>query len=99
MAAASEPHGVAVVSHTLLGFVLPLLLAFTAIPLQTLLQNLQVVLGDVVELILVLLTFLLRLLARMLRAAMEVAVRIYDLVIFIPLWLEARITAWRNTTD
>lgn len=99
MAAASEPHGVAVVSHTLLGFVLPLLLAFTAIPLQTLLQNLQVVLGDLVELVLALLTFLMRLLARLVRAAMEVGVRLYDLVIFIPLWLEARITAWRNTTD
>ncbi len=99
MAAASEPHGVAVVSHALLGFILPLLLAFTALPLQTLLQNLQVVLGDLVELVLVLLASLLRLLARLLRALAEVLVRLYDLVIFIPLRLEARIVAWRTSTD
>ena len=96
LAAASEPHGVAVVSHTLLGFTLPLILAFTAIPLQTFLQNAQVVFGDALELLLMALSSLLRQLARLVRGAFELLVRLYDLAIFPPLWLEGAIAGQRG---
>ncbi|KUJ82537.1 hypothetical protein AWR36_012160 [Microbulbifer flavimaris] len=73
-----------------LALVLPLVLAFTAIPLESFLTSLRTVTG-------VCGVFLLRVLSLALRVAGAVAlragaflVRLYDIVIFLPLWLEQK---------
>ncbi|WHI45646.1 hypothetical protein [Microbulbifer sp. VAAF005] len=72
-----------------LGFVLPLILAFLAIPLEQFIRSARTVIGIGVGLSLRGMTLILRFLAM---ASLHLGVlvnRFYDIVIFVPLWLQA----------
>jgi hypothetical protein len=78
-----------------MGFTLPFALVFVAIPLETFVQSLRTVLGLVGIGALRLLRLVLRLLSSAFVHAGTALVRIYDIPIFMPLWIEHR---WRTPT-
>jgi hypothetical protein len=79
-----------------MGFTLPFALVFVAIPLETFVHSLRTVLGIVAGGLLRLLGLLTRLLGEILLHAGAALVRIYDIPIFMPLWIEAKFYARRN---
>jgi hypothetical protein len=76
-----------------MGFVLPFALVFAAIPLETFVHSLRTVVGLTGIGVLRALALLLRVLGNGLRHLGILAERIYDLPLFVPLWIEARIVA------
>ena len=79
-----------------MGFTLPFALVFVAIPLETFVHSLRTVLGVVAGGVLRLLGLLMRLLGEIVLHAGAALVRIYDIPIFMPLWIEAKFYARRN---
>jgi hypothetical protein len=73
-----------------MGFVLPFALVFVAIPLETFVHSLRTVVGLIGIAILRALALILRVLGNGTRQFGILAQRIYDLPLFLPLWLEAR---------
>lgn len=71
-----------------LGLLLPVVLAVSAIPLETFLQSGRSVLGDVLSVTLRLLAYLLRLAGQLADALAGLLTRVYDLLIFLPLAVE-----------
>lgn len=76
-----------------MGFILPFALVFVAIPLETFVHSLRTVLGLAGIAVLRALALLLRVLGNGIRHLGTLAERLYDLPLFIPLWLEGRRTA------
>lgn len=76
-----------------MGFILPFALTFVAIPLETFVHSLRTVLGIVGIAALRALALLLRVLSNGFRHLGTLAERLYDLPLFVPLWLEARAAA------
>jgi hypothetical protein len=76
-----------------LGFVLPFALVFVAIPLETFVHSMRTVVGLTGIALLQALALLLRLLGNGCRHLGALACRIYDLPLFVPLWIEARMHA------
>jgi len=73
-----------------MGFVLPFALVFVAIPLETFVHSLRTVLGLIAIGVLRALSLLLRVSGNGFRHLGTLAERIYDLPLFLPLWLEAK---------
>ncbi|MGH8195552.1 MAG: hypothetical protein ACREQ8_14300 [Woeseiaceae bacterium] len=76
-----------------MGFILPFALTFVAIPLETFVHSLRTVVGLAGLSVLRLVSLLLRLLGNAFRYIGTLAEQLYDLPLFIPLWLEARQSA------
>ncbi len=76
-----------------MGFILPFALVFIAIPLETFVHSLRTVLGLLGIASLGALALLLRVLSHGMRHLGTLAERLYDLPLFVPLWLEARASA------
>ncbi len=76
-----------------MGFVLPFALVFVAIPLETFVHSLRTVLGLLGIALLRAFALLLRVLSNGFRHLGTLAERLYDLPLFVPLWLEARLSA------
>jgi hypothetical protein len=76
-----------------MGFILPFALVFVAIPLETFVHSLRTVLGLAGIAILRAFALLLRVLSNGFRHLGTLAERLYDLPLFVPLWLESRVTA------
>jgi len=76
-----------------MGFVLPFALVFVAIPLETFVHSLRTVVGLVGIAVLQALALILRLLGNGFRHLGALACRLYDLPLFVPLWLETRMSA------
>lgn len=76
-----------------MGFVLPFALVFVAIPLETFVHSLRTVLGLSGVALLRAFALLLRVLGSGFRQLGMLAERLYDLPIFLPLWIEARHSA------
>ncbi|MFO7858133.1 MAG: hypothetical protein R6V11_04340 [Ectothiorhodospiraceae bacterium] len=83
----------------LLVFLLPLALAFTGVALAGVVLNTTPVVGLIAAGVLHLMILFLRLLASLAAFAGAVLVQVYDLVIFLPLWIEdtARKGQWSST--
>lgn len=79
-----------------MGFILPFALTFVAIPLESFVHSSRTVLGIVGQGLLRALSFLLRLIGNVFRHGGNMLIRLYDLVIFLPLWLEQRVLARRQ---
>jgi hypothetical protein len=77
-----------------MGFTLPFALVFVAIPLETFVQSLRTVVGLFGIGALRLLRLILRVLGSVFQHTGTALVRIYDILIFMPLWLEH---LWRKT--
>ena len=73
-----------------MGFILPFALTFVAIPLETFVHSLRTVLGLLAIGALRVFNILLRLLGNACRHAGTLAQHLYDLPLFLPLWLEGR---------
>jgi len=76
-----------------MGFVLPFALVFVAIPLETFVHSLRTVLGLVGIGLLRVVALVLRVLGNGMRHLGTLAERLYDLPLFVPLWLESRLAA------
>jgi len=76
-----------------MGFILPFALTFVAIPLETFIHSLRTVLGLIGIAGMRGLAMVLRVLSSAFRHFGTLAQRIYDLPLFLPLWLEARSAA------
>jgi hypothetical protein len=74
-----------------MGFVLPFALVFVAIPLETFVHSLRTVIGLSGIAMLQALALLLRLLGNASRHLGGLAQRLYDLPLFVPLWIETRL--------
>jgi len=74
-----------------MGFVLPFALTFAAIPLETFVHTLRTVVGMLMVFILRMITIGLRVIANGCMQVGTVLGHLYDLVIFGPLWLEAKL--------
>ena len=73
-----------------MGFVLPFALVFVAIPLETFIHSLRTVVGLVGIGLVRLVALLLRVLGNTFRHLGTLLERLYDLPLFVPLWLESR---------
>jgi hypothetical protein len=73
-----------------MGFILPFALTFVAIPLETFVHSLRTVIGLIAIGVLRFLAVILRLLGSLFHYAGALAQNLYDLPLFIPLWLEER---------
>lgn len=82
-----------------MGFILPFALVFVAIPLETFVHSLRTVLGLAGIAVLRAFALLLRVLSNGFRHLGTLAERLYDLPLFVPLWLESRLTARRPDGD
>jgi len=83
-----------------MGFVLPFALVFVAIPLETFVHSLRTVVGLLGIALLRALALILRLLGNASRHLGTLAQRVYDLPLFVPLWIETRLrAAARDATD
>jgi hypothetical protein len=76
-----------------MGFILPFALVFVAIPLETFVHSLRTVLGLVGIALLRAFALLLRVLSNGFRHLGTLAERLYDLPLFVPLWLESRLAS------
>jgi hypothetical protein len=76
-----------------MGFILPFALVFVAIPLETFIHSLRTVLGLVGIGFTRALALILRVLGNGMRHIGTLAERIYDLPLFVPLWIEGRVAA------
>ena len=74
-----------------MGFILPFALTFVAIPLESFVHSSRTVLGLVGQGTLRALAFVLRLLGNVCRYGGAMLIRLYDLLIFFPLWIEERV--------
>ena len=79
-----------------MGFILPFALTFVAIPLENFIASTRTVIGIFAAFFLRLLSVLLRLTGTGILRTGGMLVRLYDIVIFFPLWLEARFLSWRE---
>ena len=75
-----------------MGFILPFALVFVAIPLETFVHSLRTVIGLAGIALLRAFSLLLRVLSNGFRHLGTLAERLYDLPLFVPLWLESRLT-------
>jgi hypothetical protein len=73
-----------------MGFILPFALTFVAIPLETFVHSLRTVVGLAAIALLRFVALLLRILGNAFRHFGVLMEQLYDLPLFIPLWLEAR---------
>jgi hypothetical protein len=73
-----------------MGFILPFALTFVAIPLETFVHSLRTVVGLIAIGVLRFLSIVLRLLGSLFHYVGALAQHLYDLPLFIPLWLEER---------
>lgn len=76
-----------------MGFILPFALVFVAIPLETFVHSLRTVLGLIGIGIARAISLLLRVLGNGMRHVGTLIERIYDLPLFLPLWIESRMAA------
>ncbi|MEM9404168.1 MAG: hypothetical protein AAGA44_16995 [Pseudomonadota bacterium] len=74
-----------------MGFILPFALTFVAIPLETFVHSLRTVVGIAVQALLSALSLGLRILGNVFEYLGQLLKQVYDLSLFVPLWLEERL--------
>ena len=77
------------VGQMVMGFILPFALTFVAIPLESFVHSSRTVVGLVLVWLMHILSFMIRLLGNIVNGLGQLIVSIYDLVIFLPLRIEA----------
>jgi hypothetical protein len=82
-----------------MGFILPFALVFVAIPLETFVHSLRTVLGLIGIGFMRAVALILRVLGNGMRHVGTLAERIYDLPLFVPLWIESRVAANQASHD
>jgi hypothetical protein len=82
-----------------MGFILPFALVFVAIPLETFVHSLRTVLGLIGIGFMRAVSLILRVFGNGMRHIGTLAERIYDLPLFVPLWIESRAAANQASHD
>src|SRR5580658_1405337 len=91
VAAAINPHlWITTAAQMGMGFILPFALVFAAIPLETFVHSLRTVMGLLAIGLLRVLALLLRVFGNGARHLGTLGQQVYDLVLFVPLWIETR---------
>lgn len=80
------------VAQMLLGFLLPFVLIFVAIPFESFVESGRVLLAALVIQFLHVVILLLRLVASSVRYLTDILLAVYDIVVSIPLWIEHRLS-------
>ncbi|HKB61761.1 MAG TPA: hypothetical protein VKD03_02710 [Burkholderiales bacterium] len=86
-------------AQMLLGFILPLALAFVAIPLESFVHSLRTVGGAALVMLVRVLAFVLRILGNLVRQLCRVLTTLYDVTIVLPLLIERMVKAARGGAD
>jgi flagellar biosynthesis chaperone FliJ len=86
-------------AQMLLGFILPLALAFVAIPLESFVHSLRTVGGAALVTLVRVLAFVLRILGNLVRQLCRVLTTLYDVTIVLPLLIERMVKAARGGAD
>jgi hypothetical protein len=86
-------------AQMLLGFILPLALAFVAIPLESFVHSLRTVGGAALVMLVRMLAFVLRILGNLVRQLCRVLTTLYDVTIVLPLLIERVVKAARRGAD
>lgn len=84
-----------------LGFLLPIILVFAVIPMESFVHSFRTVIGYILELLLRLFAVIMRIAGNIFYYLGSVIIGLYDLVIFFPLWIEdliRRRMAYKNGT-
>jgi len=79
------------IGQMIIGFILPFTLAFIAIPLESFVHSMRTVVGLIVCQILQSLNFVVRIIGNVIYRTGQVMIRVYDLMLFIPLQIEAQV--------
>ncbi len=87
------------VGQMVMGFILPFVLTFVAIPLESFVQSSRTVIGVLATAFLRIMAFLLRLLGNIIQHIGCMIVNIYDVIIFPLLWLENFLTTRKSNED
>src|SRR5688572_5427362 len=82
-----------------MGFILPFALTFVAIPLETFVHSLRTVLGLAGIVLLRFVALVLRVLSAIVRHLGTLTQRLYDLPLFVPLWMEQRMRQRPDSTE
>ena len=91
VAAAINPHlWITTAAQMGMGFILPFALVFVAIPLETFVHSLRTVMGLIAIGVLRVLSLLLRVLGNGAHHLGTLGQQVYDLMLFVPLWIETR---------
>ena len=96
---AAAGHWIIAAAQMGLGFVLPFALTFVAIPLESFIASARNVSGMLAAVFLRVLSVSLRLCGTASLRAGALLARLYDIVIFFPLWLESKYLEWRATAS
>jgi hypothetical protein len=93
-AAALNPHlWITTAAQMGMGFILPFALVFVAIPLETFVHSLRTVMGMVAIGVMRFVALLLRIFGNGARHLGVLLQQVYDLLLFVPLWIETRMAA------
>jgi len=84
------------VGQMVMGFVLPFVLAFIAIPLEVVIYSLRTAVGVVLVMLMRSLSFVLRFMAMIFSRLGRILVNVYDISIVLPLMIERWVTALRS---
>ncbi len=79
------------IGQMILGFILPFILTFVAIPLESFIHSSRTVFGVLLAFFLNAIAFSLNLAGKIIINTGELMVNVYDIIIFPPLWLEEKI--------
>jgi len=91
VASAINPHlWITTAAQMGMGFILPFALVFVAIPLETFVHSLRTVMGLIAIGVLRVVSLLFRVLGNGARHLGTLTQQVYDLVLFVPLWIETR---------
>ncbi|MFC6632913.1 hypothetical protein [Microbulbifer taiwanensis] len=94
-AATSGVYWITTAAQMGMGFILPFALTFVAIPLENFIASARTVIGLLTTFFLRILSVVLRLTGTAALRTGSLLVRLYDIVIFLPLWLENLYFNWR----
>jgi hypothetical protein len=75
-------------AQMLIGFLLPFVLIFVAIPFESFVESSRILLGNLVIQVLHFIALLMRLLATAIRYLTDILLALYDIIVSIPLWIE-----------
>lgn len=88
---------IASVGQMVLGFILPFALACVAIPMESFIHSARVVFGMLFSAALRLVALIFRVIGHAAMQFSRFLTQLYDVIIFLPLWIESSIRQWRDS--
>jgi hypothetical protein len=93
VAESTIPTNIPAAAQMLVGFILPFVLIFVAIPFEFFLESSRILLGSLLVQILHLTIIVMRLIATIINYVTDILLAFYDIVVSIPLWVESKLSA------